>query len=89
MNPELLGLHNLILQLLGKLNDVVLLGLHGSSVLIVTALLLELSPDPIELVNPKLLLVDDVVPLLDLLLEVVDLLLAILELSNEIVEFLG
>lgn len=87
-DPLLLRVDNLVFELVRLLNDIVLLGLHRSTVLIVSTLLSKLCPDSIKFINFKLLLIDNIVPLLDRLLEIVNFFLSLFELKDQVVKFL-
>ena len=71
-NPLLLDLHDFFFKFLGLLEDVVLLGFHGSRVFIDTCIFQQ-GPSSVELVHLELLLVNPIVTLLDVLLELLDL----------------
>ena len=86
-DPLLLDLDHLLFELLDLLVNVILLGLHGSGVLVDTCVL-ELSPYSVELVDLELSLVNSVVSLLDVLLELFDFVLLFFELGDEVIQFL-
>ena len=87
-DPLLLRVDNLVFELVSLLNDIVLLGLHRSAVLIVATLLSKLCPDSIKFIDLKLLLIDNVVPLLDRLLEIINFFLPLFEFKDQVVKFL-
>ena len=76
--------HDLILKLLGLLQDIVLFGLHRARVLI-DARVLQLGPDPVELVDSELSFIDLVVSLLVVLLELLNFVLLLLKLGDQVV----
>lgn len=64
-DPLLLRVDNLVFKLVRLLDDVVLFGLHGSLVFVITALLSELSPHSIKFIDLELLLCDNIMSLFD------------------------
>jgi hypothetical protein len=84
-NPLLLNCDDLIFKFFSLLQDIVLLGLHGSRILINTSIL-ELGPNSVKLINSKLSLVNSVVSLLDILLKLFDLVFFFLELGNQVIQ---
>jgi len=87
-DPLLLCVHNLVFKLVRLLNDVVLFGLHRSTVFIIATFFSKLCPNSVQFVNFELLLVDNIVSLFNRLLKLIDFFFSVFELKDQVVELL-